>query len=790
MTATVTFLVFLVLLLRIEARNRGRRPEPGRFRFRLRRTLAPLALLGVAIGCGPHGCAPEIPTAGDSSATSSSQANTPPAGVTRGFKFPDYDAERRLKSMIFGEEALAQSETVFRILHLRVETYDDAGQTNLIVQAPECFFDRQSRAAWSGGKMEAHSADGRFAIQGEGFEWNQSTGRLALSNRVDTAINEALMRPPTGERPAAARTNITIRADRMELQTKEHRAVYTGHVLARNPPDLELACEVMTLHLAGAGGGVKTIDAERSVVITLSETRAGERSSRVGRGDKAVYDAAADTIVLTGSPSLESPEGRLFATKALWHRKENRLEAEDGVRMELRAESMAGFAGQKPAAGARPAMIHADRFDFDSQKRVATYTGNVRVDNLPDMELTARTLAAHLPATGGRIERIVAERDVVLHYHEAQGAKRVTRTGKGGKAVYDAATGTLTFTGSPAVETTEGRLTGDIVSLRHGDNHLSATGRVRMELRGTEVPGKGGMPGRTAVIHADEFEFDSQKRTAFYKGNVRVTGLPEMDLACGSMTARMAPEGGKVERIDAERAVVIRYFEESGGKRTVRTGRGDRAVYEAARNTVELIGHPVLETTEGRLSADRVFLNRTEDRLSATGNVRMETQPGAMGGAVSAKDGKSRARPVTIYADEFEFASRQGVARYNGHVRVDDLPEMELLCRNMTAHVARGGGRLDRIVAEDDVSIRFHEEKNGRRELREASGRQAVYEAAGNSVTLSGDARVEVAGGLMVADPIVYDRTTQSVRPVGAYHIVIDPEIIRSRSTAKDRARE
>jgi hypothetical protein len=96
------------------------------------------------------GCAPEKPPAAPPAAGTNAAARTGTAGVTRGFKVPDYDAENKLKSMLSGEEARPLPEERFQILGLHVETYDAAGKPELIVEAPECVFDRKQRVARPG----------------------------------------------------------------------------------------------------------------------------------------------------------------------------------------------------------------------------------------------------------------------------------------------------------------------------------------------------------------------------------------------------------------------------------------------------------------------------------------------------------------------------------------------------------------------------------------------------------------------------------------------------------------
>lgn len=115
------------------------------------------------------------------------------AGMTKGFKYKDYDQQNRLKSVLSGKEARPQIDDRILITGLHVETYRADGQVDMIVESPECVFDRKSRIASSPGSVAARSADGRFFISGEGFEWRQADAHLVLSNRVHTILSKDLL---------------------------------------------------------------------------------------------------------------------------------------------------------------------------------------------------------------------------------------------------------------------------------------------------------------------------------------------------------------------------------------------------------------------------------------------------------------------------------------------------------------------------------------------------------------------------------------------------------------------
>jgi lipopolysaccharide transport protein LptA len=114
--------------------------------------------------------------------------------------------------------------------------------------------------------------------------------------------------------------------------------------------------------------------------------------------------------------------------------------------------------GLKTPSG--PTQINSDGAEFDLNLRQAVYQGHVVVDR-PDMKLTCGWLTVNLPQAGERLDRIVAETNVVIDFTDDKGQKyHVTSA----KAVYaytmenSTTNETVTFTGSPRVEMNQGTI--------------------------------------------------------------------------------------------------------------------------------------------------------------------------------------------------------------------------------------------------------------------------------------------------------------------------------------------
>ena len=124
-----------------------------------------------------------------------------------------------------------------------------------------------------------------------------------------------------------------------------------------------------------------------------------------------------------------------------------------------------------------PTQIKADRGDFDWEVRQATYYGHVRVDD-PEMQLTGEWLTANVPQAGEHVNHIVAVTNVVIDFVDGKGQ---TNHATGTKAVYvyqvegGTTNETITLSGNPQIDNSEGTLTGDVIVWDRVNNHLSAT---------------------------------------------------------------------------------------------------------------------------------------------------------------------------------------------------------------------------------------------------------------------------------------------------------------------------
>jgi lipopolysaccharide transport protein LptA len=121
--------------------------------------------------------------------------------------------------------------------------------------------------------------------------------------------------------------------------------------------------------------------------------------------------------------------------------------------------------------------------------------------------------------------------------------------------------------------------------------------------------------------------------------------------------------------------------------------------------------------------------------------------------------------PTRIESDRVDFDLTAREATYHGHVYVDD-PAMKLRCEWLVANLLQTAGRVTNIVAETNVVIDATDDKG---QTMHATCDKAIYAYAvqngvtNETVTLTGNAKVENAKGWLTGEPIVWDRANGSL---------------------------
>jgi len=436
-----------------------------------------------------------------------------------------------------------------------------------------------------------------------------------------------------------------------------------------------------------------------------------------------------------------------------------------------------------PGNSAQRLHIYSDGLRF--QTNLALFEGNVRAED-PQGKLTAGLLTVSFTEPDQRLGNIFAERNVVI---DSEG---VHATGE--RANYLVTNNVVELAGNPTwrLGNYDGRADELVVDLRTRAFHAARNVEMLLPPDAFGTNGFWGAEPRPATnlaslnkqpikVNADDFDFrpdatDTNLNIAVLRGQVRV-GAEDGTLSCELITVKSSTRPNRTEGVVAERHVVM----EQGDNRVT----GDKAVYEARDETVEVTGAPAWRLGPREGTAEILALDMKNRAYRAERTVRMRFPPGSFGPApwlspMSARQsteviaaaqsgGRTRSsgspttgaiatnRPIEIAADEFEFApdgrnTNVNLATYRGHVVVTDPDRMKLSCDRLTGKTLAGAKQMDSIVAERRVELEIHDSpRDGR-----ARGDKAVYTASNGEVVVTGSDGVEI----VFRDPRVEGRAT------------------------------
>jgi lipopolysaccharide export system protein LptA len=131
-------------------------------------------------------------------------------------------------------------------------------------------------------------------------------GRILAFAAAGAAV---LVTPAAGQEPASALRNhdtdapVDVAADRIEVQDRADRAIFSGNVIVRQA-ELTLNAARLTVAYSSAGGiEIERIDASGGVTM--------RSPSETARGEYAIYDLDRRLITLVGGVTLTRGESRV-----------------------------------------------------------------------------------------------------------------------------------------------------------------------------------------------------------------------------------------------------------------------------------------------------------------------------------------------------------------------------------------------------------------------------------------------------------------------------------------------
>lgn len=562
----------------------------------------------------------------------------------KGFKAPINEANRMI-ALVSGTEAkpsLVAGQV--QITEFRLETYRYAPdrQVELTIASPLGTFD--PKGASSDRTIRLASADGRFVITGEGWNWDQASGLLIISNRVQTQIRRATT--------ATNRPPIDVTAERFAYNMKTGDARFSGQCVASEPGQARIRAGELSSRLGVQTERPESIYATNAVAIELlREGHTGE-----ARGQAATYAVtpAGEQIELSGEPSWRFGPGEGSADRLVLQPAKESYVADGHARLRLQAPARPGVASGAPDGTPRgqpvPFDIACERIESGPDQ--VTFHGPVTVMQTNRLELhagrvvstvsSAAAAAAAANAATPAVTSITATEKVRARLHSSRGPLELI----GEQMIYSIGEHPLIeVTGEPSWRLTgnEGRAKRFVIHPEVPTFQALDDVHVFLQPQSGEASPASPASATAAPIQVTAESMTAEGREARFRGNVEA-GRDTWKLRSPELNFLAATNHGGPTDIRAAGGVRLEY--QTATPAATKAGEPSRsaaqrwfssATREALRWTI------TAESLQAALQPGAAPLQS----LEATGGVRIESPVmNASGGRLFAKPGDALLRLV------------------------------------------------------------------------------------------------------------------------------------------------
>jgi lipopolysaccharide export system protein LptA len=547
------------------------------------------------------------------------------------FYAPPYAAQAKSRFQATSARPLPAGR--YLAIQPRLNTFLQDGQQQVLIEAPQCFYDSVARSANSASRLQMRTADGKFLIEGEGFLWQQTNSSLVISNDVHTTVQPELLTRPGTNPPAGGsrlgQERLDIFSQHFDYSGETGLGNYRENVRVAGT-NLGLQSRLLTLLVPMKERQLRTITAEENVTIDYSGVQA--------RGQRAVYQADTGLANITGDPHWFADQREGKADELVIDATNRILRANGQAWLKMAGQTFGSVGLHPPGAStnAAPATNHfleifSDNYEISTNS--ATFREQVRAREWAGDQLkstmTCGVMTASYAGTN-QLQRMVADRGVVIEQDDQQLRAR--------KAIYSGTNGLLELIDRPAWRAGAREGSGDQMSIAVRENELSVRGNAYMKLPADETghslslgggtnspPSSSSSSNQFAELFSHEYVLRPQ--VALFEGKVRFEH-PQRRLSCDHLAIHSSGEGGsKSESLVAEHSVDFDLISTDGQKVH---GTCQKAVYNYAvmdgktNDTVELTGNPVLQMTNGTIQNPILILDRTQNKLMAPGRYHVK----------------------------------------------------------------------------------------------------------------------------------------------------------------------
>jgi hypothetical protein len=207
--------------------------------------------------------------------------------ISGGFQAPTTVDPQGRRSVVKGTDATPQGNNIYLITDPKVTSYNADDTPEMVISAPRCLLDLKSNLAWSDSGLAVKTADGRFALDGNGWRWDPHSSELIISNNAVAVVERTVLETGITNRIASG-TNQPIRITGNRFEQEGDRATFIGNVLVKDGPDT-LRCARLNLEFVRPGG-LKRVEAIQDVELTQAGTFV--------KSGLSVYDLQENTLAI------------------------------------------------------------------------------------------------------------------------------------------------------------------------------------------------------------------------------------------------------------------------------------------------------------------------------------------------------------------------------------------------------------------------------------------------------------------------------------------------------------
>ncbi|HVV70120.1 MAG TPA: LptA/OstA family protein [Verrucomicrobiae bacterium] len=558
-------------------------------------------------------------------------------GPTKNYRiaqFYDPPHESQKKSLLEGETARRLPDGRWSLTNATVRTFSLRGEPDLIATTPECLYNPEAHSVDSTGPLHAQLANGSFAIEGEGFLWQETNSCLLLSNRVHTVVHPKMLSTDPHQAPRSpsdqAAEPLDIFSRHFAYTNDAGLALYDGDVRVAGT-NLSLTSDRLIADLPMEGRQLRSITAGGNVVIDYTNTAPIHAT-----GQRAVYTASTGLIQLTGNPTWRADQRQGHGDELVIDRTNRVFDAIGHSWLRMPAQNSSAFAflsnsntvpGAAGSATNRFIEVSSRRYQFRTNSaafrdevQLAEFQGEQRRGTMNCARLTAWF------AGSNQLDTLLAETNVVIQGE----TNRMTA----GKALYTATNGWLELTEHPTWKSGDRGGAGGLIRVMDRGDQMLVRGAASLRLPAKDLgtpqllgPGTNSLRKPSPKTATDQFadvtcrQYTLRPDYALFEQDVRARH-PQMNWYCQRLEVRSYPPKGNI--LFATGGVDFDFTNEKGQRMR---GRGDNVVYTnlvtaaLTNDVVYLRGNKAVlfMTNNFGLTNQTIIWDRTRNVVSAPG---------------------------------------------------------------------------------------------------------------------------------------------------------------------------